>query len=42
MGRQAFIKDLTLPLVQRNLVGAGDDKIVRTMDIAGHGRTMIF
>jgi hypothetical protein len=36
MGGQAFLKDLTLPLVQRNLIGTGRDAIPQRLDITGH------
>lgn len=36
MGGQAFLKKLTLPLVQRNLIGAGRDPIPQSLVITGH------
>ena len=41
MGGQALLKDLTLPLVQRNLIGAGGDPLQGRLDIAGHGQIPI-
>ena len=38
MGGQAFIEDLTLPLVQRSLIGAPGDPLQGRSDIAGHGQ----
>jgi hypothetical protein len=36
MGGQAFLKDVTLPLVQRNLIGTGRDSILQRLDVTGH------
>jgi len=32
MGSQAFLKKLTLPLVQRNLIGASCDAVPKRLD----------
>ena len=37
MSCQAFLKELTLPLMQRNLIGAGRDPIPKRLVNTGHG-----
>jgi hypothetical protein len=41
MGGQAFIEDLTLPLVKRSLIGASGDPLQGRSDIAGHDQIPI-
>jgi hypothetical protein len=36
MGGQAFLKDLALPLVQRNLIGTGRESVPQRLDVTGH------